>query len=107
MIKLKNCLDREKRNFRDYFGSKDCKNFTSDNYPQCEVESYKERSSSKTMMIETIINLFTCTQNSHISEPKLLNNINILNYSDIFKIILSGSFTLSAPEYKHIIRSMI
>ena len=77
----------EKRGFKGCFGSWDCKYFVWDNYPQHQAGSYKGCSSSKTIIIETIINPFTYIWNTCVSKPRLINNINVLDRSDIIESI--------------------
>lgn len=95
------CLDAmERRGFRGYFGSWDCKHFAWDKCPQRHAGSCKGRSSKKTLVIETLVDPFAYIWHARICEPGSSNDINILDRSDIIESVSTGSFDLSVPEYE-------
>jgi hypothetical protein len=88
------------RGFPGMFASWDCKHFSWKNFPIALASQHKGKGTDKTLVLEAIADPDLYIWYSFFGEAGSLNDINILNKSSIFALILDGSFNLqTTPLY--------
>ena len=88
-----------RRGFPGCFGSWDCKHYFWENCPVALAGQHKGKEKGKTIVMEAMCDPFLYIWYFNFGAPGLLNDINILDRSNIVGALTTGEFDNKVPPY--------